>query len=167
MTTERERLMTWMLEKGITAAEMAATFRTRGNWVKSYLYGRPPGQLRKIDGGLMRFFAMAYGPEEYERVFGKLDDATCRVWAPYAVKNAVTRGFLPSLKTQQCYGCYAAAQAYHHESYHPFDWLCVVPLCDTCHMRHHKGVKRLTFGIVPTSVGLIRIAIAQPQPVAL
>lgn len=163
MTTDRERLIAWMAEKGITTAEMSATFRVRGDWVRSALNGRPPILWRphgEINGGLKRSFAMAYGPEEYERVFGELDDDTCRTWAPYAVAHAVRRGFLPHLKTQQCCGCFAAAQAYHHQSYHPFDWLCVVPLCDKCHRNHHTGKRRLTFGIVPTSVGLVRIAIA-------
>lgn len=61
----------------------------------------------------------------------------------------------------QCVVCGCAAQDYHHQSYQEDDRLCVIPVCKKCHTRIHKcGLELPPLGIVPTGVGLVRIAIA-------
>lgn len=77
-----------------------------------------------------------------------------------AVYDEVYRGRMLPPKAHKCHGCNRQAIDHHHASYKEQDRLCVVPLCRSCHTRIHRGTLVLTFGIVPTAVGLIRIAIA-------
>lgn len=61
----------------------------------------------------------------------------------------------------QCVCCMEDAQDYHHPSYREDDWLCVIPVCKKCHTRIHKcGLQLPPLGVVPTDVGLVRIAIS-------
>jgi transcriptional regulator with XRE-family HTH domain len=80
--------------------------------------------------------------------------------ARLAVANAINHGKLHPASFYKCHGCDQQAQQWHHESYLPEDRLCVVPLCRSCHSSHHSGRKPLSFGVVPTQVGLIRLAIS-------
>lgn len=77
-----------------------------------------------------------------------------------AMSDAIWSGRIPFARDYQCRGCNRRAHAWHHQSYHPDDQLCVVPLCGSCHGRVHAGSLVLDFGVVPASIGLIRITIA-------
>lgn len=76
------------------------------------------------------------------------------------VNLAVKAGRLLPIKSRKCHGCDKQAHFYHHQSYRPENSLCVVPLCASCHRLIHTERKVLNFGVVPTHVGLVRIAIA-------
>ncbi len=82
-----------------------------------------------------------------------------------AVRKARIAGELLPPSAYPCHVCHEPARDYHHASYRRDDVLCVVPLCRTCHRRLRPlripGTQiRPDFGVVPTAVGLIRIAIA-------
>lgn len=53
------------------------------------------------------------------------------------VLNAVRRGDLPPIASQQCRDCGKQAQHYHHWSYLREHWLDVIPLCIKCHKAVH------------------------------
>ncbi len=82
-----------------------------------------------------------------------------------AVRKALKTGELLRPSAYPCHVCHQPACDYHHASYRADDVLCVVPLCRKCH-RHLRPFSvsgtQITpdFGVVPTSVGLVRIAIA-------
>lgn len=82
----------------------------------------------------------------------------------YAAHQALARAryrkeILPA-KAYKCHGCDKQAAQHHHCSYHPDDNLCVVPLCRSCHGKANRGSLDVDYGVVPTGVGLVRIAIA-------
>lgn len=55
-----------------------------------------------------------------------------------AVKAAIKRGDLQSISECHCAVCGVEAHAYHHHSYHEFDYLDVTPLCGACHKTLHN-----------------------------
>lgn len=78
-----------------------------------------------------------------------------------AVARLKARKLLKPASAYPCVVCYAQAEDYHHPSYRPDDRYCVIPLCTKCHYHVHRSNLQLPrLGIVPTSVGLVRIAIA-------
>lgn len=159
MSTEFERLKVWMDANGHDAISLQKALSTRFS-LKYVVSG-----MRHISDGLRCRFRDTFGDSAFAVIFGNdRDEYLARYAAQLAVLRAVTKGHLLPAKTHGCHGCNKQAHSYHHESYAPEDRLCVVPLCRSCHRRHHIGTKRLDFGIVPTSVGLIRIAIAIGSP---
>lgn len=156
-----------MAANGYDSEDLATRLGYSTNWVANIINGRRP-----IGLGLQGRFVAAFGQAEYENIFGvmrhvgqamnRLPEQTV---AQMAVNDAVNNGALPHQSSLKCHGCNKQARDYHHASYHPNDRLCVVPLCRSCHRRVHFGSLNLTFGVVPTSVGLIRIAIAYQQEV--
>lgn len=54
------------------------------------------------------------------------------------LNHAVRDGKIPPIKTQRCKVCERQAEHYHHEDYSkPY---AVIPLCLTCHQKHHQGI---------------------------
>lgn len=172
MTTELERLSGWMERNCISEEALRQGLRTSRSIAKILTGERP------IYDAFRWYFGRGFGHEALLEVFDidKCNDDECfqpgrnqRLWRPevyaahIAVQAAIKNGQLLPARKFKCHGCDAQATEYHHESYLPEDNLCVVPLDRKCHRRHHTGRKRLTFGVVPTHVGLIRIAIATPQ----
>lgn len=163
MTTELERLKAWMDLKGYDSASLSAALEYGRDWLANILNGSRP-----IRYGLHVRFCAVFGVAEYVSIFSAstkhlgvaMNRFPEQTMAQMAVVYAVQRGTLAPAHTHKCHGCDKQAQQFHHESYHPNDRLCVVPLCRSCHRQHHTGRKVLTFGVVPTSVGLVRIAIA-------
>lgn len=80
--------------------------------------------------------------------------------ANIAISRAIKRGHLAPAKTHKCHGCNEQAKDYHHCSYREDDYLCVMPLCRKCHQQVHQSGREIEGGVVPTAVGLVRIAIA-------
>jgi hypothetical protein len=107
---------------------------------------------------------VAYGKDYYRRNIdyfrGKYRPHIGK--ADKAVQTAKRRGLLPKIDTMYCVECFGPAQQYHHQSYMESDRLCVVPVCISCHvgmnLRRPDGNRNL--GIFPTSLGIVRIAIA-------
>lgn len=54
------------------------------------------------------------------------------------VREAVRKGILPHISTQQCNECSNGAACYHHESYEVEHWLDVLPLCWPCHSKRDR-----------------------------
>lgn len=80
-----------------------------------------------------------------------------------AVKAAIIRGELPALSDALCARCFEPAKNYHHPSYRENDRLNVIPLCHDCHRKvhaHSEIAAEVERGVVITSVGMVRIAIA-------
>ena len=163
MTTDLERLKAWMAENGHDTASLTAALAYRHGGIAKILRGR-----REIKNGFYMRFAAVFGDEVFRQVFGDKPKEGSRLLnrfpeqtlAQSVVGAEVQGGRLRPASTYKCHGCDNQAQQYHHESYAPADRLCVVPLCRSCHRLHHNGRKVLTLGVVPTAVGLIRIAIA-------
>lgn len=157
--TDLERLKTWMVEHDIKASEMANEMRLTRSAVHLILAGK-----RNIGDGFKWKFREAYGYIAAHFIFSDEDKnrsphplsepvAHPEQYAAHrAVAVAILRGELLPAKAYKCHGCNKQAQQYHHESYHSNDHLCVVPLCQTCHRRHHSGHTHLTFGGIPTPV---------------
>ncbi len=81
--------------------------------------------------------------------------------AQVAVRRAIANGRLLRASCYPCASCTKPARYHHHCSYLPSDYLCVVPLCGRCHRRVHNSQLKLPhLGVVPTHVGMVRIAIA-------
>lgn len=165
MSTELDHLRTWMEHKGYDGLALSVAIGYRSDWFKTIFAGNR-GVRRTVRA---RFIAI-FGQEEYYRAFGVDAPVAIPNWvarqqmAHLVVSTAVQSGKLPQVSAMKCHGCPKNAQQYHHnEHYHPSDYLCVCPLCRKCHRQHHTGKKRLTFGVFPTSVGLVRIAIATQQ----
>jgi hypothetical protein len=82
----------------------------------------------------------------------------------YAANRAIAtekrHGRMLHATAYKCHACNKQARLYHHTSYLPGDRLAVVPLCDSCHRKANGRGLNVTYGVVPTHVGLIRIAIA-------
>lgn len=62
-----------------------------------------------------------------------------KIEAQHAVLAEVRKGTIPKASECVCRTCGQQAAHYHHESYAPEDRLKVVPLCNSCHVRVHKG----------------------------
>lgn len=158
MSIELYRLRAWMDRNEHTSKSLVKAFGLKRDFIYRMLIGRS-----RITLGFEWRFVHTFGLDAYEQVFGPYPDPTdytAKVMAQYAVADAVKRGVLASAAKLKCAGCDKMADDYHHESYKPSDYFCVVPLCHTCHRCHHTGKRRLNFGIVPTCVGIVRIAIA-------
>lgn len=162
--TDVDRLKAWMDTNNYDSASLSKELGYLGDWIANVING-----CRPIGYSLKWRFGEAFGESAFNQVF--TNHYTDYAWkhqnrfpdqglAQIAVSNAIRTGLLPHSSTQKCHGCDKQGQHYHHESYLPQDRLCVVPLCRSCHQRHHSGRARLTFGVVPTSVGVVRIAIA-------
>lgn len=168
MTTHLERLLVWMERENVSAQQLQKQLR----YVRFGTFCKILNGTMSISEFFTLRFAKAFGPDATREVFGiAFEPEDVRhyarsVWRPdyfaahRAVMDAVKVGTLLPAKSYKCHGCDSMAQQYHHESYLPSNRLCVVPLCRKCHRRHHTGRARLAFGVVPTRVGLIRIAIA-------
>lgn len=160
---ERDRIADFMQRHGYDFTSLSLALEYRDNWMESLLK-----TTRYIRSGFRTRFAAVFGIDEYNKIFGDDGKPLCaeshkyarQVFAQITVAKAIKRGELPHPTSLKCHGCNEQARQYHHESYELEDRLCVVPLCRSCHRQHHTGRKRLTFGVVPTSVGLVRIAIA-------
>lgn len=80
-----------------------------------------------------------------------------------AVAEAIKRGDLPPVGTQYCVKCFGRAQHYHHVSYRENDLVNVIPMCASCHGYHHRRNYPISdgpLGILATSAGIVRIAVA-------
>lgn len=62
-----------------------------------------------------------------------------KVEAQQAVRIEVRKGNMPKASECVCKACGSQASQYHHSSYESEDWLNVVPLCNSCHVRVHRG----------------------------
>lgn len=169
---ERDRiaLVQWIEQKGISQAAFAREIGMSAASVSKMLSGKRP-----MSGTLKWRFFLKFGEEETERLFGGPEDYS-REPKPYpgydwvqnperyeaakAVAQARRFGELPHPSVYKCHNCDKPAEHYHHPSYREDDRLCVVPLCRTCHIQHHKAGLEIEFGVVPTAVGVVRIAIA-------
>lgn len=162
MTTDLERLKVWMKANGHDSKSLSKALGYYRDAAKNILNGTLPiNQSFKC-----RFLSISESlPFE---LFGiNLSDGwreseiyPAQYDAHLAVAKARRRDELPPASTYKCHGCNNQARRYHHQSYHPDDHLCIVPLCDSCHSKAHWGSLNITFGVVPTSVGIIRISIA-------
>lgn len=88
---------------------------------------------------------------------------TEKVMARSAISNAVRVGKMPPADSHFCFICCACADEGAKMEYHHVDYskpLEVIPLCRSCHTKIHLGTLEPKFGVVSTSVGLIRISIA-------
>jgi hypothetical protein len=87
-----------------------------------------------------------------------------KLFPKYAANRAVAtekrHGRMLPATAYKCHGCDRQAMDYHHTSYDPESRLAVVPLCRSCHQLAHGRGLDIDFGVVPTRVGLVRIAIA-------
>lgn len=167
MDSDLERLKTWMAENGFDAQSLIETMREpRPGTVLNMLNGKnpisQPFKFRFWHQFGHKALAEVFGinAENFSKVLSERDWFPDRYAAHRALTEAIKQGVMQPANTYKCHGCDKQAQHYHHESYAPKDHLAVVPLCRKCHQQHHGGRRRLTFGVVPTSVGVIRIAIA-------
>lgn len=169
MDTELERLKAWMERNGHDDQSFAQ--------VMSKPFGRLGATLNVLNGKkpitqAFRFrFLLHFGRLSLLEVFG-IDSTNFgegladRDWYPEkyaahkAVAKAIGRGELLPAKEYKCHACSKQARQHHHQSYHPNDHLCVVPLCQSCHAKANHGTLDVTFGVVATRAGVIRIAIA-------
>lgn len=177
---ERDRvaLVQWIEQEGISQAEFAKAVGVSEGVISKMLSGRRP-----ISDNIRWRFFCRFGGDESRKVFGGppkeargSKTASRREPRPYpsyekeqnperyeaakAVAQARRFGELPHPSVYKCHNCDKPAEHYHHPSYREDDRLCVVPLCRTCHIQHHKAGLEIEFGVVPTAVGLVRIAIA-------
>lgn len=169
MPAELDRLKAWMAKNGYTHESLSAKlYYGRTGFLKNVMNGKRP-----IGFALRHHFAYRFGREALFDAFGVTVDGDLdkqSAWEPEkyaarrAVSDAIRFGEMLPAQSHKCVGCDKQAVEYHHPSYHPEDKLNVVPVCRTCHQRHHKGGMALPPGIVPTAVGLVRIAIAPPIP---
>lgn len=165
MSTELDRLKAWMERNGYDhdGARLSEAMNYRANIVGGTLLGKRP-----IGVSFKWRFSRRIGESASLEVFGisfsgylTEKEATPSQYAAHqAVARARARGELLPASSYPCHGCNKPADRHHHQSYHPNDHLCVVPLCHSCHGKVHWGRLDVTFGVVPTAVGLIRIAIA-------
>lgn len=155
-----------MEQEGYNARTLAEKIGMSYNSVWKVLSGKRP-----IGSAFRCSFGDAFGMDFAVSFFGPLPRQTKQGATPefdypihhrahQVVSKAIRDGILLPAASYKCHGCSEQAGDYHHESYAPEDHLCVIPLCKKCHNRHHTGRTRLTFGVVPTAVGVIRIAIA-------
>lgn len=165
--TDIDRLKAWMERNGYDSNGLSRALGYESDWLKNILNGNRP-----FRNGLMIRMAALFGEDEMASVFA---DSLARsplyvftepkkVAAQMAVAGAVrTKELLPAA-SHICVNCLGQAKQYHHQSYLHSDWLNVVPLCGVCHSRFHTaGMPLPTLGIVPTRVGIVRIAISYPN----
>lgn len=57
--------------------------------------------------------------------------------ARWTVENRVRQNHWPPARFFLCSRCDSRAESYHHPDYNYPTW--VEPLCDACHIRHHKS----------------------------
>lgn len=158
MTTDLERLKAWMELNGYSTLGLSAALGYKRDTIKTFAGDND------MSFGFYSRFAYRFGIETFGEIFGRHGYGE-RLMAQIAVANAIGEGKLPPVKDFQCRGCFKQAQHYHHPSYRPSDYLNVVPLCAKCHYLAHRGKLDINFGgVVPTRVGLVRIAIATPLP---
>ncbi|RKY40318.1 MAG: hypothetical protein DRP85_08780 [Candidatus Makaraimicrobium thalassicum] len=83
-------------------------------------------------------------------ISGKLHEE--HVQAANCVNTQLAAGNLPQISTQVCLDCGEQAKHYHHNiSYREEHWLCIVPLCVSCHYSLHTKIVNdvfYDFGII-------------------
>lgn len=167
MATDTDRLRDWMNANGYDNKGLSHALGYHGDNVTNVLNGKVA-----VSHSFKCTFGQTFGRAALDVVFQFHPVPQClTAFGSYqehgkahaAVGTEIRKGRMPHPKTLRCLGCNGQAQLYHHESYRPEDHLRVVPLCRKCHRQHHSGKKPLTFGVVPTAIGLIRIAIAGLQ----
>lgn len=159
MTTELERLKLWLDHNGHDVEELHKKFP--GHGFRNVVNGKRP-----IYPSFRWYFGREFGNDALREVFD-IDlggDRTCfvagkqeRLWnkdryaANVAVQRAVLDGLLSPAKSHQCHnpGCDRKATEYHHPSYAPEARLRVIPLCRTCHRRHHSNRNPLNVNSLP------------------
>ena len=65
-----------------------------------------------------------------------------------AVLVAVRKGEMIPVTARVCSICQKQAHQYHHPSYDQSQWLVVVPLCRSCHLRIHRGNLTIPYPII-------------------
>ena len=168
MATELERLKMWMQKTGFDTKTLAEATGVGYNALYKMISDR-----RHISDNFKYRFGNAFG---FDLAFSIFDDtlkkkephplAEQNVYpAQYAAHRAVGKaqrdGELQPANKYKCLGCDEQAEHWHHPSYHPDDHLSVVPLCRACHGKAHSDKDEIPFGVVPTAVGVVRIAIAE------
>lgn len=167
MTTELERLKAWMAENNYDTTALAKHLRIKYSSLYKMLSDRG-----NISASFKWKFYLAFGPDLSRSLFDMSGRKPTthprsesiispeRYAAHQAVARAIRKGELLPAKTYKCHACDKKADQYHHSSYDPADRLCVVPLCRSCHGKANRNSLGVDLGVVPTAVGLIRIAIA-------
>lgn len=164
MDTDLDRLKAWIEANDYGNKSLSHALDYSGDCVSGVVSGKVA-----INHSFKQRFGRTFGREALDAIFQVAPVLPTLEsfgnWQEHgkahgAVAKEIRTGKMPHPTNLKCHGCNKQAQLYHHESYHPDYRLCVTPLCRTCHRRHHTGKRKLTFGVVPTQVGLIRIAIA-------
>lgn len=165
MSTELERLKAWMSENDMTAAKLADALHVNREIVWNALADRRP-----ISAKIKLHFLYKYGEKLAFEIFEIRRQPTHKLAlqnthpekyaAHQALAGAVRRGEMPPAKQFKCHCCDKQATQYHHPSYRAEDRLNVIPLCKSCHNKADRGTLDTSLGVVPTGVGVIRIAIA-------
>ena len=165
MTKETKRLTMWMATNGHTSASLSQALGYKRDMIKQIIQGR-----KEISAKFIAVFIHALGEALGIEIFGAAasylpnrlprDVYMAHRAAHRALTNAIKDGRLAPARSFKCHACNKPASGFHHASYHADDNLCVVPLCRSCHVRHHRSGLAITFGVVPTLVGTVRIAIA-------
>jgi hypothetical protein len=162
--TKLERLRTWIEQNGYDGDSLSRALGYAVNMAEAILT-----EKHQLGISFIWRFNRTFGRELTQQLFDTSftgqyfveRDITPDQYAAHAAVSAARRNkLLPAATAHVCHGCNKQANQYHHQSYHPDDHLCVVPLCHSCHTKTHRGSLSLTFGVVPTAVGLIRIAVA-------
>lgn len=128
-----------------------------------YFRNKPRRAAQRAAYGKQRYLAIKATKQPFTRQVPYMPEQ--RRLAKQAVRAAVERGELPPISSQYCAKCFKQARHYHHPSYRNEDRLNVIPLCVSCHgLFHWRGaaIRTERLGVFPTSIGLIRIAIAFP-----
>lgn len=101
-------------------------------------------------------------PRAYRRTFPCLSQEYKDIErAGNAVNREKKHGRMLPATAYPCVICMNSAREYHHASYLESDWLCVIPMCRTCHHRHHRsGLALPPLGVIALKLGLVRIAIS-------
>lgn len=162
MSTELDRLKTWMAENDIDARELARQTRCTYEYVYRILSG-----IRPAPEKFKWAFYHKYGEKALMSIFMEPGDGHgSHIYEAHkAVNNAIKEGKLLPASAYKCCACDETAREHHHFSYHPDNYLCVTPLCSKHHRLADRGKLNIPLGVVPTAVGLVRIAIAtQPTP---
>lgn len=167
MSAELERLKAWMERNGYTAQTLCEEMGYERLKIAYFNGARalgPSFQWRfgrafKHDA-LMEVFGLDIDDGEYDKGYRESVWSPDRAAAHGALGYAVTSGKMPAAKKFKCHACDKPAVKHHHSSYHPGNHLCVTPLCESCHTKADRGSLNVDFGVVPTQVGLVRIAIA-------
>jgi hypothetical protein len=159
-----EKLHAWMERNGYSAVALNDALGYDRNSAAKIIAGERP-----IHRSFIWRFNRAFGNEASNEVFGETFSSPAwsdreiypgRGEAQRAVARAREHGELKPASWHKCATCDKQAVQYHHQSYLPADHLCVVPLCHSCHGKAHWKTLNLPLGVVPTHVGLIRIAIS-------